>query len=64
MRDPAALREALLEGARIELIPCIDFGWYGWIEAVDETIEGRTAAEVFLKIADLLSLHVDGVAVQ
>jgi len=48
--------EALLEGMAVELIPePTGDGWYCRVGMLPWSIQGRTAAEVMLKLADLLS---------
>lgn len=50
------VREALLEGMAVELIPePAGTGWYARIGTLSWTVEGDSAAHVFLKLADLLS---------
>ena len=58
----AIVREEVLEGAGVELIPDTH-GYYLRIGISDVTIPGRTAAECFLKLAELLSMPA-GVKVQ
>jgi hypothetical protein len=47
------LKEAITEGAGLELIPHEDGGWYLRIGILNDTISGRTRAEVFLKVAQI-----------
>lgn len=53
------IREAVLEGAGVELIPDNPSGYYLRIGVLFDTIDGRTAAECFLKLADILSAPFD-----
>lgn len=49
------IREAILEGAGVELYPDeTTNGWYARVGMTLHRIDGRTAAEVFLKLADIL----------
>jgi hypothetical protein len=48
------IREALLEGMAVELIPMDEGGWYGRIGILRHCVYGNTAAEVFLRLADIL----------
>jgi hypothetical protein len=48
------IREAILEGAGIELVPQQD-GWIARIGMLDLEVCGRTAAEVLLNLADIVS---------
>lgn len=48
------IREAILEGAGIELIPHDAGGWYARIEGVGAIVHGRTPGEVMLKLADIV----------
>lgn len=57
------IREAILEGAGIELIPLATGGWYARIGVLNTTVAGRTAGEVLLNLADIVSTP-PGVGVQ
>ncbi len=53
------VREAILEGMAVELIPEPDGrGWYARVGTLSWTVDGLTAAHVMLKIADILSAVV------
>lgn len=55
----AEIREALLEGQALELIPEPDgTGWYCRIGLLPWTVEGRSSAEVMLRVAEILSTPI------
>lgn len=57
------IREAILEGAGIELIPQDNGGWHARVGLLDVVVAGRTAGEVLLRLADIVSTPA-GVCVQ
>jgi hypothetical protein len=48
------IREAILEGAGIELIPKDEGGWYARIGLLRQAVPGRTAADVLMQLADIV----------
>lgn len=53
------IREALLEGMAVELIPEPNgSGWYARIGLLTWTVEGVSAADVLMKLADILTTPV------
>lgn len=53
------VKEAILEGMAVELIPEPDgTGYYLRVGTLEWTVEGLSAAECFLKVADILSAPV------
>lgn len=48
------IREAILEGAGIELIPKDSGGWYARIGLLRQAVCGDTAAAVLLRLSDIV----------
>lgn len=56
----ADVREAILEGCAVTLMCEPDgSGWYARIEGCPWSIQGRSAGEVYLNLADLLSAPIN-----
>lgn len=53
------IRECVMEGMAVELIPDPEGGYYLRIGILNQTISGVSAAACFLALADILSAPMD-----